>query len=186
MRKILCLVCLSILTVILGIYQHVASETISAASAVSPIQIPVISFHCVQQGVPALDSCSQGTTPDACTGSYNSFDHPSGSGPYDIYQETVNCRGCSFSVIANVPHQGACATPTPTPTPTPDRVGEVVCDPVCQGGARLPQPLSAPLELAAHASKPRPNVDPCCIMTPLIIDTLGNGFGFNVDGSHSA
>jgi hypothetical protein len=76
--------------------------------------------------------------------------------------------------------------PTPTPTPTPERVGEVVCDPVCQGGARLAQPSLSPFALAAHASKPRPNVDPCCIMTPLIIDTLGNGFDFNTDGSHLA
>jgi hypothetical protein len=51
--------------------------------------------------------------------------------------------------------------------------------------------------MASHASKYRPNVDPCCILTPLIIDILGNGFDltdaphgvlfdFNADGSNLA
>ncbi len=71
--------------------------------------------------------------------------------------------------------------------------GEWVCDPVCQGGARRQTGSGSRAKLANHA-RPMPNVDPCCILTPILIDVNGNGFDltdaargvrfdFNGDGS---
>ncbi|MDQ3821209.1 MAG: hypothetical protein M3362_26500, partial [Acidobacteriota bacterium] len=129
-------------------------------STVNPVQLPVISFHCVQPGQPALDTCSQGSSPDVCTGSYNSYDYPTGTGTSDVYQQSVPCSGCSFSVTANVPRQGACATPTPTPTPNESGGG---------GSDDCNYQFCITIEGQLDP------YNPCC-PSPIIIDVNGDGF----------
>jgi hypothetical protein len=71
---------------------------------------------------------------------------------------------------------------------------ECVRDPSCTARIDFKNLKGARTSMASHASKYRPNVDPCCILTPIIIDILGNGFDltdaphgvlfdFNADGS---
>lgn len=95
-----------------------------------------------------------------------------------------------------------CPTASPTPTPTPGGGsgggGEWVCDPACQGNGRLPRGDSEVLFLKASLARPPAfNVDPCCMMTPVLIDVAGDGFSltdaaggvpfdFNGDGVHNA
>lgn len=68
-----------------------------------------------------------------------------------------------------------CPTPSPGSTPPPSGgTGEYVCDPYCQGTLTR-QPTRA-LIIKASAARAAFNVDPCCMMTPVLVDVAGDGF----------
>jgi hypothetical protein len=50
------------------------------------------------------------------------------------------------------------------------------CEPGCGVTVHHKQMRSSRDTLTSHASRPRPNVNPCCRYSPVLIDVLGNGF----------
>jgi hypothetical protein len=175
---------------------HVENKNLSANSRAAPDWFNISVFRRDSDALLSHTYLAKPTSPQqqtcytttlfqaiACDCSQRLFDKPGATttrGGYRVWKEE-GCNPQNYNCHQEFWWEGVqpgCPGPTPTPTPAPggSGTGEYVCDPVCQGSVRLEHNSSLPDARAAHPIKPRPNVDPCCILTPILVDTLGNGF----------